>query len=253
MIQRLGVLVLILACAAGCVTKGRFNAEVARNHALDLELEKCSAKANELAFSREQLTVEKKRLDQERSNLIREIQKAHSGNQALKDALDAEQAARVAKEVEIVEMSTTYKGLVEDLQKELKSGEIEIEELRGRLQVRALDQILFASGSAEIKPDGRAVLAKVAAQLAKLKDREIRVEGHTDNVPIATARFASNWELSSARATSVVRLLVGAGVAAHQVSAAGYGEFHPIEANSTAQGRQRNRRIEIVLAAPRTE
>ena len=116
---------------------------------------------------------------------------------------------RSSKKAEIQQLSGTYQSLVEQLESELRSGEVEIEELRGRLQVRALDQILFDSGSAELEPRGREVLAKVAKQLAKVSDRRVRVEGHTDDVPIATARFPSNWELSVGRAATPGRPTTG--------------------------------------------
>jgi chemotaxis protein MotB len=83
--------------------------------------------------------------------------------------------------------------------------------------------------------------------LAELDDRRFQVEGHTDNVPIATERFPSNWELSSARALSVVQLLVRGGVAPESLSGAGYGEFQPVASNDDRESRRRNRRIEIVM------
>jgi chemotaxis protein MotB len=162
--------------------------------------------------------------------------------------LTEEREARAGKEAEIAAMSGTYRNLVEQLENELRAGEVEIEELRGRLQVRALDQILFDSGSVEIKPRGREVLAKVAAQLAKVTDRRVRVEGHTDDRPIATPRFPSNWELSVGRAATVARFLAEHGVAPQRLEASGFGEFAPIASNDTPESRARNRRIEIVLA-----
>ena len=95
--------------------------------------------------------------------------------------------------------------------------------------------------------EGRATLAQVGDVLSELPDRSFQVEGHTDDVPIATERFPSNWELSSARALSVVRVLVQAGVSPEHVSGAGYGEYQPVADNGTAEGRRLNRRIEIVM------
>ena len=166
----------------------------------------------------------------------------------MRRALEDEREARTTKEAEIQQLSGTYQSLVEQLESEVRAGEVEIEELRGRLQVRALDQILFDSGSVEIKPRGREVLAKIATQLAKVTDRRVRVEGHTDDVPIATPRFPSNWELSVGRAATVARFLAEQGVAPQRLEAAGFGEFQPIASNDRPEGRARNRRIEIVLA-----
>ena len=113
--------------------------------------------------------------------------------------------------------------------------------------MRALESILFDSGSSRIKRQGREVLAKVATQLRTLDGHRIVVEGHTDAVPIATERYPSNWELSAGRGASVVRFFVSEGVDATVLTAAGHGEYQPIADNGTREGRARNRRIEIVL------
>jgi chemotaxis protein MotB len=106
----------------------------------------------------------------------------------------------------------------------------------------------FASGSAEVQEQSRAVLALVAAALPSTP---MRVEGHTDTVPIHTAQFATNWELSSARATTIVRYLVDHGsVKPMQLAATGYAEFRPIATNETAEGRAKNRRVDIILLSP---
>jgi chemotaxis protein MotB len=107
--------------------------------------------------------------------------------------------------------------------------------------------ILFASGKADLTAEGRASLLEVGAGLATIVDRHFQVEGHTDNVPIRTSRFPSNWELGAARALVVLRALVDGGVPAGQLSAATYGELHPTASNDTEAGRKANRRIEIVV------
>src|SRR5512139_4150674 len=124
-----------------------------------------------MSKTREKLMLEKRSLDQERMDLIAEIESVREGNAAMRRSLEEERAARGAREAQLQELSGTYQGLVEQLEGEVRSGELQIEELKGRLQVRALDQILFDPGSAEIKPQGRAVLAKVAKQIAKATDR----------------------------------------------------------------------------------
>jgi chemotaxis protein MotB len=234
--------------ASACATPARHEAEIARQRALSSDLVGCRQRALDGSKTREKLLLEKQSLDQERLDLIDEIETQRVGNAEFRQALEAERAARTTKEAEIQQLSGTYQSLVEQLESELRSGELEIEELRGSLQVRALDQILFESGSVEIKPRGREVLAKIATQLGKVSDRRVRVEGHTDDVPIATARFPSNWELSVARAATVARFLAEHGVAAKQLEASGFGQFQPIASNKLPKGRARNRRIEIVLA-----
>jgi chemotaxis protein MotB len=107
----------------------------------------------------------------------------------------------------------------------------------------------FDSGSATIKPGAEAAFARVA-NILREHSCAVRIEGHTDNVPIHTSQFASNWELSTARSTSLVKALIEQyGVSSERLSAAGYAEFHPAASNDTAKGRQLNRRVDVVILA----
>jgi chemotaxis protein MotB len=116
------------------------------------------------------------------------------------------------------------------------------------LVVRVLtDQVLFDSGQAALKPAGLPLLGEIANLLNVDRRHPIVVEGHTDNVPIASAQYPSNWELSTARATTVVRYLIGRGVNRNRLSASGYADLHPVASNATVSGRQLNRRVEVVL------
>jgi chemotaxis protein MotB len=120
-------------------------------------------------------------------------------------------------------------------------------ERRG-LVVRVLtDNLLFDSGSATLQPGADQLLNEVGQLLNLDPTHPITVEGHTDNQPIATAQFPSNWELSTARATNVVRFLISRGVDRYRLGAVGYADLHPIASNATAAGRAQNRRVEIVL------
>jgi chemotaxis protein MotB len=107
--------------------------------------------------------------------------------------------------------------------------------------------VLFTSGSAQLSKEGRAAVQEVAAVLAQVPDRSFQVEGHTDNVPIATAQYPSNWELASARAINVTRAMVDAGMVAGRISAASFGDGQPARPNDSPEGRSANRRIEIVV------
>jgi chemotaxis protein MotB len=119
---------------------------------------------------------------------------------------------------------------------------------RQGLIVRVLtDKLLFASGQARLEAVGDPLLVEVAHLLNVDQKHQITVEGNTDNVPIASSQFPSNWELSTARATTVVRYLIAHGVAAGRLGAAGYAALHPLAPNTTAAGRARNRRVDIVL------
>ncbi len=139
------------------------------------------------------------------------------------------------------------KRLEDEMRSDLESKDVTISNLKGKLTVTILDRVMFDSGEAALKPDGEAVLRKVADLLAKHPDLKIQVIGHTDNVPIHTL-FPSNWELSTARALAAVHFLTEkAGVAPQRVGAVGYGEYRPIADNSTAEGRAKNRRIAITI------
>ncbi len=154
------------------------------------------------------------------------------------------------KERSIAELKKTYNSLVGEMNEEIKKGEITITQLKDKLSVNMVEKILFDSGSAEIKKDGKKVIDRVAEILMKVTDKQIRVEGYTDNVPISSrlaARFPTNWELSTARATTVARHLQDKGIDPKLLSAAGYSEFRPVAANDSDEGRARNRRIEISL------
>ncbi len=140
------------------------------------------------------------------------------------------------------------------LQREIDNKSVEIENLKGKLSVRVLDEILFASGSARVLAQGQEVLTKVASVLAGSTEM-IRVEGHTDDVPIGAAlqaKYASNWELSAARASSVVRHFESvAGIDPARLEAVGRSMHSPVASNETPEGRQKNRRVELVLVAAR--
>lgn len=151
-------------------------------------------------------------------------------------------------EQEKAAVSQSSKGLEDQLRSELQSKDIAISKLQGKLTLTILDRVMFDSGEAELKPGGAAVMRQIAQFLAQHPDVKIQVVGHTDNVPIHTSRFPSNWELSVARALAAVHYLTErADVAPQRVSAAGCGEFRPIADNRTADGRARNRRIAITL------
>lgn len=120
------------------------------------------------------------------------------------------------------------------------------------LEVEIQTDILFGSGSARIAGPAQEILAHLA-QLLQPFDNPLRIEGHTDNQPISTAAFPSNWELSAARAASVVHLFANQGVPAHRMSVAGYGEFRPRQSNDSKVGRDRNRRVLVVILANHQE
>lgn len=173
-----------------------------------------------------------------------------------KAALEQELEDRMAsmsreKEEEIRRVQATYDTLVTDLKAEIEQGQISITQLADRLSVSMVDRILFPSGEAAITADGLKVLRRVGNVLKNTERKVIRVEGHTDTIPISqklVGTFPTNWELSASRATNVVRFLQDqVGIAPVRLEAVGLSEYHPIATNTTAKGRSQNRRIEISL------
>jgi len=132
----------------------------------------------------------------------------------------------------------------------VKTGQVRLTQLPRGIAVEISASVLFAPGQANLHPDSIAALTAVADVLNGTPD-PVQVEGHTDNVPIASAQFPSNWELASARAASVVRLFVATGVTPARLSATGYADNRPVESNDTVEGRARNRRVTLmIIAAP---
>lgn len=193
--------------------------------------------------------------------LLQEREELHTrcieNYQALQQTYDVRDSERAELEQRVAELrllqqeaerrQELYDDIVERFRSLIDSGQLEVTNERGRLVLNLPQDILFRPGRAEVGDDGEAALSEIAEVLAELTDRRFQVEGHTDNVPISTSRFPSNWELSAARAMSVVKLLVNSGMNPEQLSGAGYGEFAPRASNETPEERALNRRIEIVL------
>jgi chemotaxis protein MotB len=159
--------------------------------------------------------------------------------------------AELAKQKAVEELKGTYEELVTELKSELKEGEVTIMQLQNKLSLSMVDKILFDSGSAEVKSAGKKVLNRVAEILMKVDDKQIMVVGHTDNQrigPRLRKKFPTNWELSSQRATNVVKYLQEAGnIDPKVLTVAANSMYQPIASNETKEGMAKNRRIEIVL------
>ena len=136
------------------------------------------------------------------------------------------------------------------LNPEIQRREVSMSMRREGLVVSLKEMGFFDSGSANVRPGALDAISRLSVVL-KERPENLRIEGHTDNIPIHTARFASNWELSTSRATGLIQLLItNYGLPPSHLSAAGYGEFHPVASNDTAEGRAQNRRLDVVILAP---
>jgi len=223
------------------------------------QMEASQQEATRLAEEIEQQTADEQRLKEQ---LTEEVERRKAEEQKLATQLTKEQEQRMRLEAEIAEQQRQYEQklrasreshnqLVADLQTEIARKDIAIHEFADQLSITIVDRVLFPSGQATLTPDGMKVLKKVGQVLARGVDRQIQIEGHTDNQDIGPElqkRFASNWELSTARATEVVRyLLAQTHLPAERLSAVGRADTAPVASNETEAGRQQNRRIEIIL------
>jgi chemotaxis protein MotB len=158
---------------------------------------------------------------------------------------------RIAREARLAKVKNTYDQLVNALEEEIKRGELTISNLEGQLSVNLQNKILFDSGRTVIKKEGRKVLQSLGDVLNKFPDKALQIEGHTDNVGISSRlidRFPTNWELSTARATSVVHFLQDkVGLPGDRLVASGYSQYRPVASNKDKTGRAQNRRIQILL------
>jgi chemotaxis protein MotB len=191
----------------------------------------------------------------ERDRQLSTLQARTSDLEAMRDQLerasDVLKREVAARERELADLRATQQELVDGLKQEIAARQIQVERVQDRLRVELVEEVLFDSGEAAIKPAGLDVLKRVGVILKKAENRNIDVEGHTDNVPIGAelaARFPTNWELSTARATNVARFLQDAvKIDPKLLSATGHSEYRPRAPNTSAEGRRKNRRIEILL------
>ena len=210
--------------------------------------EESATRLRQLNQTKEELAAKVSKIEYLQGLIDEEQQRSAKLSEAKKQ-IEAEKARLEAEKRKREEES---RDLINSLQKEIQNKEIKITELRGMLTVNLMDKILFDSGRSEIKPAGKRVLDKIAKTfLNRYPDREIRVEGHSDNVPYKGSRL-NNWGLSTARAISAVRYLQEhASVAPARLAAVGYAHYRPIDTNDTSDGRARNRRIEIIVMPPK--
>jgi chemotaxis protein MotB len=181
-------------------------------------------------------------------NLRREITGLQ---QSLTQQVSELSRAQKEKTAEVIRLQAAKDSLAVAMQEEIRKHQIEVTQLADQLKVSITDKILFASGESEISPAGVKVLRRVGNVLKNVKDKNVRVEGHTDNDPIRgklRSRMPTNWELSATRATNVVRFLQEKiGMDPRRLEAVGLGQYRPVASNATEAGKTQNRRIEIFL------
>jgi chemotaxis protein MotB len=241
----LGLLVTGIV-ASGCVTSGTHEKVVHERDQLNERVKRLEASRESLDAERVALIDELEDLNQTQSVLSRDVKRLRKAESELRESLTVREAELADRRKEVGRLRNTYAGLIEDLEAEVAEGAIEIRQLRDGLQLNLSQNVLFPPGSSRVNAGGRVVLGKVADRVKSTPHRVV-VRGHTDNVPIGSDRFPSNWELAGARASGVVRILREHGVAPNRLEAVSRGEFDPIASNDDAKGRAKNRRIEITL------
>lgn len=207
------------------------------------DLESCKNSLAETTNNYEKSSAERNELKTQMESLQGSKDALAKRLGATKKEIDELRKARAAAEAR----TKTFRQLLDRLKSMIDSGKLKVEIRKGRMIVKMSDKILFDPGKKKLKKAGSEALKQLAEVLKDIADREFLVAGHTDNVPIKTRRFRSNWELSAARAVEVVKFLQSEGVDPKNLAAAGYSEYDPVGDNSADEGRRSNRRIEIVL------
>jgi len=184
----------------------------------------------------ESLGQDVSRLETERGTLGGELESAKKRMDELRKA----QAQAEARAAQFRKLVTQFKTLTD-------AGKLQVEIRENRMIVRLGDKILFDPGKTDLKPEGKDALTQVTGVLKSLPNRNFQIAGHTDNIPIKSAKFRSNWDLSTARAVEVLNFMVAAGMEAKRVSAAGYADQSPVAGNDSPENKAKNRRIEITL------
>jgi chemotaxis protein MotB len=247
--------------AMGCVSQGTYDEAVRSADAaradlaktkLEMQQRQTQAEAGraEMQKQLDNATAIDDQLAKQLDKLGQDSQSLLASNGSLRDALESSrrrleelrraQAAAEGRAALYRDLALRFKGM-------LDAGDLAITLRDGRMVLRLSNDVLFDSGHAELKPEGRRALSEIAAVLATIPARQFQVAGHTDDEPIRLSPYKSNWDLSTARAVEVTSFLVSKGVSPHVLSAAGYGEFDPIDANGTRTGKAHNRRTEITL------
>ena len=181
---------------------------------------------------------------------VAELDTQVAATQARLKAVEDEKARAEATASSLAVSNAQREKLAQSLERQIKEGQVEISELRGKMTVKLKDKVLFASGSAALGKDGRKALDAVADAFKDLHDRNVVVAGFTDNMPVGKAGpFKDNWDLSTARSVAVVRYLASKGVDPAMLGAIGFSQYRPVVPNDTPANRSLNRRIEIGLTS----
>lgn len=247
---RVLILITVGTLAGGCVKKSTFEALQAKhvaeqqsNAQLSAQVQKLQQDGRLLTQERDQLKAQLTAEQKKNTQLISDRSALRTSVEEMEGAL-REQARRQA---EADARIASFRALLDRFRPLIDTGKLKVRIVDGRMVLVLATDILFGPGSAKLSEEGRAAIMDVATALASFPDRVFQVEGHTDNDPISTRRYPSNWELAAERALNVVKTMIEGGLPATQVSGSSYGEHKPVASNETDEGKSQNRRIEIVI------
>jgi chemotaxis protein MotB len=247
--SKIGFLTLLAAAQlAGCgISEDVYNARVAELNktkaALDEE-RKASAEAKRKCDERQaQLDAENQKLKDRMTALGQDMSTMTTNLEGAKKRMAELQKAQDLAE----KRAAQFRQMVAKFKSMIDAGKLQVEIRNGLMLVKLPDNILFDPGKTDLKPAGKDAIKQVAQILAGIEGRKFQVTGHTDNQPIKSGKFKSNWELSTQRAVEVVKFMSSNGMDQKRLSAAGYADTLPVDSNDKEDGRRKNRRIEIVV------
>jgi chemotaxis protein MotB len=262
------ILVMAYALFSSCVPTRKLKSAQSKIDRLKQDSAATHTNLNTCLANVNTLENEKKRLQNEKAGLLNDKTGLKSKNDSIQNDLNnlsttskltiEEQAARLKMLQDMIQAQkntlNNLKKTISDALINFKADELSVSIKDGNVYVSLEEKLLFKSGSSDVDPKGKQALAKLAEVMNSTKDITMMIEGHTDNVPIKTAKFQDNWSLSTERALSIVRILTKEdGFDSRRIIASGRGEFHPVQLNETVAGRASNRRTEIILTPNLTE
>ncbi len=234
---------LLLLSTGACVTQGTYDALKAEH---EQTLATLTQREKELEDVRSALAREEARA-KALSEKMAQLEAALGSTQKDKSSLEAAMADLKKRKAEAEARIAEFRSLLDRFKTLIDAGKLKVRIREGRMVVEMATDVLFPSGSANLSKEGKAAIVEVAELLKSIPDRKFQIEGHTDNVPIRTAQYRSNWELAAARALTVLRTMIDSGMPADRISAASFGESKPARPNDTPENKAANRRIEIVV------
>jgi len=245
--RTLRILTLFTVASTGCVSAGKYDEAVAKAQITQAQLDRTKTDLEgtsaDLRKRQQEVLTLQAQIDEITKSSQDDRSKSASRLDDLRKRLDELRAARSASE----KRAALYRSVALRLKAQIDAGDIQVVVRDGRMVVMLPNDVLFDTGRTEIKRDGQESLKAIAGVLRSEQDRHFQVAGHTDNVPIRTDRFPTNWELSTGRALRVMHFLKEQGVPPAALSAAGYADVDPVAPNETPDGRKQNRRTEITL------